>query len=130
MSSVLKHPVRPGGLSAADHEYIHELARRGWTSHRIAASIEKHPSTVQWYMYRHGLKAPQYRENRLKPVVRGGRVVKPFTPEEDAFITALRIQGFGPRKIADLTTKRFGHPRTHHTVACRLVMLASREDAL
>ena len=128
MPNALTHPVRPGGLAPEDHERIFALAERGWKSTRIAREIEKHPSTVQWFMYRHGLKAPLYRRDPLKPVTRGGRIVKPFPPEEDAFITALRVQGFGPRKIAELATKRFGHPRNHHTIACRLVMLAARED--
>lgn len=126
MSSVVKHPIRPGGLSKFDHEMIFSLAARGWKSGRIALSIEKHPSTVQWFMYRHGLKAPNYRDT--KPFLRNGRMVVPFTPDEDAFITALRVQGFGSRKIAELTTKRFGNQRSHHTVASRLVMLAARDE--
>lgn len=126
MPDSLNHPVRPGGLSPDDHRRIFDLAERGWKSHRIAREIEKHPSTVQWFMYRNGLKAPGY--PRQTASIRNGRVLKPFTPEEDAFITALRIQGFGPTKIADLTTKRFGHPRSFHTIACRLVMLAARDD--
>jgi IS30 family transposase len=127
MTSVVKHPIRPGGLCKFDHEMIFSLAARGWKSGRIAATIEKHPSTVQWFMYRHGLKAPDYRDT--KPFWRNGRLVVPFTRDEDAFITALRIQGFKPAKIAELTTKRYGNQRSHHTVACRLVMLAAREDA-
>lgn len=64
-----------------------------------------------------------------EPYQRNGRMVVLFTRDEDAFITALRIQGFGPRKIAELTTKRYGNQRSHHTIACRLVMLAARECA-
>ncbi|TIL34270.1 hypothetical protein [Mesorhizobium sp.] len=127
MPSTLSYQVKPGGLSASDHERIHELAARGWKSSRIAREIEKHPGTVQWFMYRTGLKAPEY--GRTKSSFRNGREIKPFTPEEDAFITALRLQNYGPTKIADMATKRFGHPRSNHTVACRLVMLAAREDA-
>jgi hypothetical protein len=122
----LGFPIRPGGLGDDDRERIHRLAARGWGASRIARKIEKHPSTVGSFMYREGLRAPSYRRSR--PGVRGnGRVVKPFDAEEDAFITALRIQGFGPTKIADLTTKRFGHPRSKHTILCRLTMLAARE---
>lgn len=128
MPSKPSHRVRPGGLSKTDHEMIFTLAGRGWKSTRIASAIEKHPSTVQWFMYRHGLQAPEYRED-AKPYTRNGRVVVPFSREEDAFIEALRIQGYGPRKIADLTTKRFGHQRSFHTISCRLVMLAAREMA-
>lgn len=121
----LSYAILPGGLTEADHERIFALADEGWKSPRIARAILKHPSTVQWFMYRHGLKAPAY---GMGPCMRGGRLVMPFTPEEDAFVLALRVQDYSPRQIADLATKRFGHPRNHHTVACRLVMLAARED--
>lgn len=127
MPAKLNHPVRPGGLSKLDHDKIFALAARGWKSSRIAAALEKHPSTVQWFMYRNGLKAPEYRSS--KPYIRNGRLVAPFSPEEDAYIVALRVQGFGPLKISELATKRFGNVRNFHTVACRLVMLAAREDA-
>lgn len=123
--SKLPHPVRPGGLSKFDHEMIVTLARRGWKPGRIALTIEKHPATVRWFMYRHGLTAPAYGKPSYS---RGGREVRPFTPDEDAFITALRVQDYGPTKIADLATKRFGHKRSGHTIACRLVMLAAREE--
>ncbi|MGX9145887.1 hypothetical protein [Mesorhizobium sp. 128a] len=124
--SKLSYNIKPGGLSADDHERIHELAARGWKSTRIAREIEKHPGTVQWFMYRHGLKAPSY--GRTKSSFRNGREVKPFSPEEDAFITALRVQDYTPKQIADLSTRRFGHQRSNHTIACRLVMLAARDD--
>ena len=126
MANSLSYPVRPGGLSPEDHAEIFKLAERGWRSTRIAREIEKHPSTVQWFMYRNGLKAPGYQ--RRTTSTRNGRVVKPFTPDEDAFITALRLQGLSPKKIAELTTERFGHPRSGPTVAHRLIMLAARDD--
>jgi hypothetical protein len=121
----VSHEVIPGGLSEADQERIFALAERGWKRTRIARAIKKHPSTVGWFMYRNALIAPKYGR---KPSLRGGRIVNPFTPEEDAFIRVLRVQNFGPTKIAELATKRFGHPRSMHTIACRLVMLAAQEE--
>lgn len=124
----LSHQVLPGGLSTDDHARIFDLAEnRGWKAHRIARTLQKHPATVQWFMYRQGLAAPVY--HGTKPYMRGGRLVVPFTPEEDAFIEALRVQDFGFSKIADLTNKRFGLDRSFHTIHCRLVMLAAREAA-
>lgn len=120
------HPVLPGGLSEADHERIFEMAEKGWKPSRIAQTLSKHPSTVQWFMYRQGLSAPSY--GKPAQVRKDGTVVKPFLPEEDDVILKLRIDGAGPTSIARTMTERFGHKRSMHTIACRLVMLASREE--
>lgn len=117
-----------GALSKADHEQITELAeKRGWKANRIANHIGKNSSTVQWFMYRTGLQVPKYRANNF--ALRHGRVVKRFTPEEDKLITMLRGEGWGPTKIAQECTARFGHPRSMHTVSCRLIMTAALEIA-
>ncbi|MEX3008971.1 helix-turn-helix domain-containing protein [Hoeflea sp. TYP-13] len=121
----LDHLVRPGGLTDADHERIHELAERGWASTRIAREIEKHPSTVLWFMYRSGLRAPK--DKGLKPYCRGGKMVYHYPPEEDEFITALRIANASLIEIARKCTERFGWPRSPHSVQNRLTMLAARE---
>jgi hypothetical protein len=122
----LSYEVVPGGLGPVERDRIFALAKKGLKGHKIARELRKHPATVRWFMYRNGLLAPKHYG---PPTLRGGKIVKPFTPEEDAFITALRVQSFGPTEIARLTTKRFGHPRTLHVVSQRLVMLAAREDA-
>ncbi len=125
------HPVTPGGLSEQDHDRIHALADRGWSCSRIACAITKHPGTVYWFMCREGLIAPKQTDTP-KVYSRGGRVVRRFGREEDAFIVALRVQGYGPTAITDLAAKRFGFARPLHSVVCRLVMLAgleSREEA-
>lgn len=128
MANKLDHPVRPGGLGEDDHERIYDLStRRGWKPGRIAREIEKHPATVQWFMYREGLIAPTGRQ--FTPYLRNGKLVAPFTREEDAFIQALRVQDYGTTKIAELTSKRFGHTRGVHSVHVRLTMLAAREGA-
>lgn len=124
--SKLKHVVEPGGLSEADKERIHDLSGDGWKAGRIARELRKHPSTVQWFMYRQGLAAPTYGRPTYK---RGDRVVRPFSPEEDAAIEAMRIDGQPPTAIARQVSQRFGTARSSHTVACRLVMLAAREVA-
>lgn len=122
----LSHQVLPGGLSDADHAEIYRLADKGWSANRIAVKISKHPATVQWFMYCAGLSAPQYRNT--KPYYRNGRLVTPFTPDEDAFIEALRIQDYHLDKIAEVASKRFGGQRTSHTIRCRLIMLAARHE--
>lgn len=122
----LRWIVLPGGLSTADHVEIHRLAEKGWKAGRIAQSLQKHPGTVQWFMYCQGLAAPQYGDR--KPYMRGSVLVSPFTPDEDAYIEELRGQGLNPRKIALASSERFV-VRSGHTIACRLIMLAAREVA-
>lgn len=121
--------VLPGGLSDADHARIRELADKGWKSSRIAQSIQKNSGTVYWFMLRNGLVE---RDTARPPAVaepykRGNHWVYPYSPEEDAYIEALRVQDFSFKKIADLATKRFGKPRHHHSIFVRLTILAAGE---
>jgi IS30 family transposase len=117
-----------GRLTDADKERIFKLAGDGLGSGRIAREIKRHPGTVLWFMYRNGLHAPRYHANRPRVYTRGGRTVRAFSPEEDAFITALRIQDYSYKDIARLTSHRFRTERSGHVIQCRLVMLAARDD--
>lgn len=119
-----------GRLTDSDRDQIDALATRGLTAGRIAQKLKRHPATVLWYMYSSGLKAPRPAPDKQVSYVRNGRTIHRFTAEEDAFIQALRIQDFSLHKIAELASKRYGTARTHHTIRCRLTMLASREDAV
>lgn len=126
--SIIKHPIRPGGLSPADHARIDELAAKGWRAPRIAREIEKHPSTVLLRLYRQGWRAPEpHRDRRVQR--RAGRIVRPFTPDEDTFIEGLRVQGLSCRRIAEAVRERFGYYRAESSVWVRLLMLANREAA-
>ena len=118
-----------GRLTDADRARIQDLAGEGLKAYRIAREIKRHPATVQWYMYTSGLMAPTHNPNRPTSYVRNGKAVHLFTAEEDAFIEALRIQAYTFDQIAALAGKRFGFARTAHTMQCRLIMLAAREDA-
>lgn len=115
-------------LTAADHARILELAEAGMTCNAIARELGKHAATVQWFLYREGLRAPTQIE-QPKSYSRGGRTIHRFTSLEDAFIEALRIQDYTTKQIAEFATKRFGTNRSPHTIRCRLIMLAARETA-
>jgi hypothetical protein len=118
-----------GRLTNADHDRIHELAAKGLKAGQIAQQLGRHQSTVQWYMYCQGLHAPKpHIEGRKLQYQRGAFIVTRFSTEEDAFIQALRVQGFGCVKIAELSSKRFDIDRKHHSVRCRLIMLSSLEE--
>ncbi|RBP01072.1 hypothetical protein DFR50_15917 [Roseiarcus fermentans] len=114
------------GLSDHDRDRIVEMAEAGLKSCTIAKAIGKHPSAVCSFMYVAGLQAPG--PARTTVAIRNGKIVKPFGPDEDAFITRLRVDGLGTTRIAAAATERFGHPRTKRTIHQRLVMLAARDE--
>lgn len=118
-----------GRLTDEDRDRIDELAGQGMNARAIAREIKRHPCTVAWYMYSAGLKAPGPTPEKPSSYVRNGRVVHRYTRDEDAFIQVLRIQSYPLTRIAEITSKRFGTARTAHTIECRLIMLAAREDA-
>jgi IS30 family transposase len=115
-------------MTESDRRRIEELAEKGFKAGRISQLIGRHKSTVNWFMYCNGLCAPKKLE---KPItyVRNGMRVHRFTDEEDTFIEALRIQSFSPEEIAKAAAARFGTERKHHSIRCRLKMLAARELA-
>jgi|SRR5579859_4152091 len=126
----MNHAMGSGKLTDADRTQIEVLAEKGLSSGQIAQRLRRHQSTVQWFMYRNGLVAPKpLPEGRRLTYTRNGRTVTRYSQEEDAFIQALRLQGFNIPKIAELSSKRFNIDRKHHSVRCRLIMLAAREDA-
>lgn len=118
-----------GRLTSADHSEIERLHGRGLASGRIAQLIKRHPSTVAWYMYSAGLKAPRPSSERPVSYMRGGRMVRHFSAEEDVFIETLRRQDYSCQQIAATVNKRYGTERTDHTIKCRLIMLSAREGA-
>lgn len=115
-------------LTSEDHDRIDELAAAGKTCNEISKTIGRHPATIQWYLYREGLKAPKSVEGPHRTHTRGDGVsVTRYTADEDVFIEAMRVQDFSHEKIAELSGKRFGIRRTAHSIRCRLIMLAARE---
>lgn len=113
-------------MTEADRATIEELAAKNFSCWRIAGLIGRHPSTVKWFMYCNGLSAPKKLE-KPKMYVRNGVRVHRFTDEEDTFIVALRIQSYTPEQIAGYAAARFGTERKHHSIRCRLKMLAARD---
>lgn len=115
-------------MTDADRQRIEELASQNLSCGRIAQLIGRHPSTVKWFMYCNGLSAPKKLE-QPKMYVRNGVRVHRFTDAEDTFIENLRVDGFTPESIAKLAADRFGTERKHHSIRCRLKMIAARELA-
>ena len=116
-----------GRMTAAEDQMVLQLAERGWTVGRIAMKLNRHKATINWAMYRLGLKAPKPMQFEY---VRNGRLVRSFSTDEDARIEELRMQGLSWRKIADDLAGMTGHQRTPASIGTRLKMLACLDDAV
>jgi hypothetical protein len=118
--------IKRGRLSRAEEAAIVDLAARNFSPGRIAQKLNRHPATINYAMHRLHLRAVARRDFAY---FRGGVPVKSFSPTEDAYLTALRVQGLSHTQIAILLTHRFGHPRSSHTIGVRLALLANAEAA-
>lgn len=119
--------IKRGRLSRQEKDTIEKLFDDGVTTGQIAQRLNRHPSTVGFAVTLLGLRPPAQRVFAYK---RNGRDVRSFGPDEDAFILALRTQGFTWTKIAEITGRRTGHARSAATIGTRLRMLANREEHL
>lgn len=114
-----------GRLSAAEDARIVELSERGLTGGQIALRLNRNPKTIVGALYRLGLRAPVY---RTYSQTRGGKVCRPFTPAEDAFIEAQAQTGIPSTWIVPALEKEFGHRRSSGTIRMRLQMIAARDE--
>lgn len=117
-------------MTAEDKAEIERLAAtlRDPSPGKIAVRLQRHPSTVAWYMITRGLidRTVKYGRPAYR---RGGVVVQPYTPEHDRRLLELRVEGRVYREIAEIITREFGIPRNVHSVQVRNTMLAAYEDA-
>ncbi len=116
-------------LTEDDKEVIRQFAEQGLGPDRIAKVVKRHPSTVNWFMYRDGLKAARPAPATQLTYVRNGYTVYRYTDAEDEFIEKMRTGGAGPTAIARAASERFGTSRTAHGISVRLTMLAGRDEA-
>lgn len=114
-----------GRMTEAEMREVEEMAERGLGSGQIARRLNRHQATIGWAMHRLGLKTTMRREFAY---YRNGVLVKSFSPEEDRLIEELRVAGKTTVEIAEELTKRFGHPRSPHTICMRLTLLANAAD--
>ena len=117
-------------MTESDHRRIEELAEKKFSVGRIAQLIDRHPSTVQCYMYCNGMRARKKLESKPVTYVRGDGVrVHRFTDEEDT--SSSKRCGFRTSRLTRSfpagVGARFGTERKHHSIRCRLKMLAARE---
>jgi len=117
-------------LSDAQLEEMCSLRERGWGVDRIAAYFTERGTSISgnainWQCMRLGADTlPKFRGKHSQPEEpyrRGGHIVRPYTPEDDALLTALDIQGTRICVIA----RRMG--RAPNSIRGRLLTLARRE---
>ena len=120
--------IKRGRLSPEERAEIERLAStlKNPTPSVIARRLNRHPATVQWHMIRHGLieRTVSYRERKPGRLPNGSRT-NPYTPEQDARLVELRLQGKVYREIAAVLTAEFGVPRNLHSVQVRHIMLSA-----
>ncbi len=116
--------IKRGRLSQDEEAAIVALGE-SLTAGQIARRLNRHPATVGLALHRFGLATVTRRSFRY---FRNGREVRSFSPEEDAFITALRVAGAARGEIAERVKDRFGYARTPDTIGIRLTMLANTGD--
>lgn len=119
--------IKRGLLSDEEKAEIVRLAERKFTPGRIAQKLNRHPVTVGYAMHRLGLRTLAKRDFCY---LRNGVLVKSFCDEEDAYLSALRVQGLTTLKIAEMCTAKFGHRRSAHTIGVRLVLLSNAAEDL
>lgn len=127
--------MRGGGcrvLSPAQLDEMCELREKGWGPERIAAHFEERgtkvsASAISWQCLSLGADAPPHlrgkQAGQVEPYERGGRIVRPFSAEEDR---KLREWSAGPNRLRKCEiAKRLG--RKGHSVHGRLLTLARRD---
>ena len=116
--------MKTGRLTERERAEISRLADLGLRAGQIAQRLDRHKGTINFAMHAMGLTDGPV--DRAFDYVRNGRRVVSFSPDEDARIEALRIQGFTTTRIADLAERRWGHPRNAATINIRLKQIANR----
>lgn len=120
--------MRSRRLTPEDVDRIAAMRERGLTSGQIARELDCGIKTVEWHCLKLAVDPPNPKPLRLNhhlrnPVVRRGHhVVRAFTPDEDARLVALRLEG---RRLADIA-RALG--RKENSIRGRLMTLARREE--
>lgn len=99
---------------------IADLVEAGRTVRQIAEQFDASEGAIAWQILRLGVVGPRTKRAtpRDRSYVRAGRIVRPFTEEEDQLILRLEGQGMSVVQIA----KQLG--RKHNSIIGRLATLA------
>lgn len=119
---------RGRGLSDADRAAIEQLVAQGFSSGRIAQRLNRHSSTVSWFLYSHGFKAPGPTPEVGRTYQRNGQTIRRWSRTEEVAAIEMRKRGMSFRAIAAAISEQFHTHRNQHSVRIRLIMVATREE--
>lgn len=112
-------------LTETQRAHIEYLREQGIGHGGIARLVGCGPGAVAWHCLRYGIEPlrPLAWPSIPKPAiqVRGGRLVRAFSPAEDTRLLALALGGASPHAIG----RRLG--RAESSVRARLMILARRD---
>jgi IS30 family transposase len=97
------------------------------TAGKVARRLNRHPATINWYMLTRG-HIERKPGHAPKPYMRAGKMIYPYSAEQDARLEQLRAEGKVFSEIAAILTKEFEIERTCHSVQVRLVQLTAAPD--
>lgn len=106
---------------------IAELRERGWSYGRLAMKFGVSPGAIHYQCLKQGAFTPRTRgkiDVSHHPIIhaKDGRTQRRFTPDEDARLQELSLQGKTIREIVELTG------RAPTSVRVRLMTLALHEE--
>jgi hypothetical protein len=118
---------RRKNLTAEEKQQIAGLREKGWGLERLAEHFKCTVGSISWCCLMHGVTSPgadkRKPHGRAEPYSRGGRTVRPFSPEEDEGIERMRAAGASLAAIGRATGRR------HNSIVGRLCTLAKRKGA-
>lgn len=117
-----------GRMSEAEKAELLRLTEAGMKPGLVAKKLNRHHATINFALACMGLRAGPKRL-RKDSYVRNGRLIVPFTQEEDEMIEQRRCEDWTYQQIADACWCLFGVRRSAATVGIRLKMLACEEAA-
>lgn len=122
----------PGKRILSDAQLVEmaELREQGWKYHRISRHFAKAGTAISvnalhWQCLRMGADVPPEQrrsgQQRDLPYRRGGHIVRPFLPDDDALLRQLDMEGVNACEIG----RRLG--RKQNSIRGRLMTLARRD---
>jgi transcriptional regulator with XRE-family HTH domain len=116
----------------AQRDRIAELRERGWSMPRIAKAVGTTKSAVSHWCLVEAVEPttlPSPYVRRVGPVLRAGKMIYPFTLDEDRLLIEWDKQGLNrcemSRRLAERNPER---PRNPATIKYRLLTLARYEE--
>lgn len=111
-------------LTPAEQDRVVEMREGGATISKIATALGCSCGSVRYWCLVHAAVPPKGLKKHTAggSMVRNGRVVRPFSPEEDQEIMRLRGEGLSLAEIG----RRVG--RAHNSILMRLMSISVREE--